>query len=292
MVINPANNLFSLSQLKSNRDLPTIYAVTSGKGGVGKSTISLNIAILLAQLKKNILLIDADVHLGNLDLLLGLRPEYTIADVIMGKQDLKDIIIPGPGGVDILPASSASMDVLSIEEEVLTRLGTAFSQFEHEYDAVLVDTAAGITKDVMSFVHGADKVILVVTPDPASIADAYGMIKLVKRGNIFMPVMMIANMVRNEEEGESLFKKMNLMVQRFLESNIYYGGALLHDPQVGESIRRQRSIVLDSPICKTVNILKLITRNLLKLPEQDAADRVGLFERFKQYRDLTIGEES
>ncbi len=291
-MIKPQNNIFTISNLKSRKDLPVIYVVTSGKGGVGKSNVSLNLSILLAHLKKKILLIDADIHLGNLDLLVGLRPHYTLADVILKDIDLKDIIVKAPGGVDVMPASSASMDVLSMEEDVLSQLAAAFSEFEHEYDTVVVDTAAGITKDVMSFVHGADKVMLVVTPDPASIADAYGMIKVIKRANIFMPVMMIANMVKNEEEGELLYKKMNLMVQRFLESNIYFGGSIPYDDQVQDAVRRQRAYVQEYPISKPANALKLITRNLLKLPAKDAAERIGLFERFKSYRDMIVGEES
>ena len=133
------NNLkrFSLSALKLDKNHPEIFAVTSGKGGVGKSNISVNLALLMSRMKKNVLVIDADIHLGNVDLLMGIRPKYSIADVITGKIELKDVITRGPGGIDILPAGSAVIEMLDLKEKVLQKLDDAFSQFEHKYDTII-----------------------------------------------------------------------------------------------------------------------------------------------------------
>jgi len=233
---------FSLSVLKLDKNHPEIFAVTSGKGGVGKSNISVNLALLMSQIKKNVLIIDADIHLGNVDLLMGIRPKYSIADVITGKIELKDVITRGPGGVDILPAGSAVIEMLDLKGRVLQKLDDAYSQFEHKYDTIIVDTGAGIHNSVMSFVFGADKIILVVTPDPASIADSYGMVKVIRNTNPDTPIIMISNMVDHEENGESMFKKMNLMVQRFLNSSLVYGGSIVKDNLIQYSIQKQKPI--------------------------------------------------
>lgn len=282
-------NGFSLSSLKIDKNLPEILTITSGKGGVGKSSISVNLALLLAQIKKRVLLIDADIHLGNVDLILGIRPKYTIADVISGEVELKDVITQGPGGIDILPAASAVIEMLEAEDKVLSKMAESFSRFQHKYDTVLVDTGAGVHDTVMSFVLGADKIALVVTPDPASIADAYGMVKVIRQTNKDVPIMMISNMVGKEENGESLFKKMNLMVQRFLDSQLIYGGSIVKDELVAQSIQKQRPLALDHPNSIPMNSLKMITRRLLKLPITDMSNRESFFDRFMAYKRVNVG---
>jgi flagellar biosynthesis protein FlhG len=281
-----------LSKLRNDRKIPEIFAVTSGKGGVGKSFLSANIAILLGQLRRKVLLIDADIHLGNVDLMLGLRPKYSIADVLTGKVELRDIIISGPGGIDVMPASSGAMELLEMEDHVLLKLKDAFSQFEHEYDTVIVDTGSGIDKNVMSFVLSADKLILIATHDPASIADAYSMIKVIRQSQATIPILFTANMIKSESEGESLFNKMNLMVHRFLDSKINYGGTVLHTNSIAESIRQQKPIIFEQPNSSAVTTLKMIIRRLLNLPIKDISERAGLFDRIILHRNHNLGEES
>ncbi len=284
-------NILNLSSLKTDKYLPDIVTVTSGKGGVGKTNISVNLAIILKQLKKNVLLIDADINLGNVNLILGIRPKYTIADALVGNIDLENIIVSGPQGIDILPAASAVQDLLEMEDNVIKKLGDAFSRFEHEYDIIVIDTGSGISRNVMSFVLGSDKTIVIVTPDPASITDAYGMIKVIRQYEASMPVMLIVNMVDSEDEGESLYKKMNLMVQRFLNSNILYGGSIFQDSFVSDSIRKQRPLVLEYPNSVSVNALKMIIRKLLRLPHTDINKRKNLFNRFMYSRTMIVGED-
>jgi flagellar biosynthesis protein FlhG len=283
-------NLFTLKNFGNAKSVPDIIAVTSGKGGVGKTMVSVNLSIILKKLKKNVLLLDADLHLGNVDLMLGLRPQYTVADVLLGEKQLHEVIITGPEKLAILPAASAVNELLAIEDDALKMLGEAFSKFQHEYDTIVVDTGAGISASVMSFVLGADKVVVVVTPDPAAIADAYGMIKVIKNNKLDIPVLLVTNMVANYAEGESLFKKMNLMVQRFLGSSIIFGGAIYRDNNIAAAVRNQRPIVLDYPTSVPVNALRVITRNLLQLPRTGAFERTGLFDRIMTTRDIIVGQ--
>lgn len=283
-------NIFALSTLRVSTNRPEIFAITSGKGGVGKTNLSVNLALLLKRLKKNVLLVDADIHLGNVDLLLGIRPTATVAQVMTGEKTLAEIIIKGPTGIDVLPASSAVLDMIEAEDEVIKRIGDSFLGFEHNYDFVVVDTGAGLGKNVMAFSLGADKLIVVVTPDPASIADAYGVIKILLQKVPSLPIMLVTNMVRNDEEGMNLYKKMNLMVQRFLGNKILFGGAIVRDDNVRDAVQHQTPIVLEYPNSQPTNAIKLITRNLLKMPSKDASERVSLFDGLRTNRDAIIGE--
>ncbi len=281
-------NIFSLSGYKSKKHLPEIMAVTSGKGGVGKTTISVNLSILLSQYKKRVLLVDADIHLGNVDFVLGIRPKYTMADVIAGDIDLRDIIIKCPHGIDVLPAASALQDIMEKEEDILKKIFSAFSILGDEYDLIVVDTSAGISECVMSFVLGSDKIIIMVTPDPASIADAYGMIKIIKQSHPAIPIMLITNMVDSSEEGESLYKKMELMVHRFLNSSVIYGGSILKDNLISNSIRQQRPLILNHPNSASANILKIIARRYLQLPDS-GENKASFLDRFLSYQDIIVG---
>ncbi|MFQ6614865.1 MAG: AAA family ATPase, partial [Fidelibacterota bacterium] len=215
--------------IKNNRlnfqSLPhtEILSVTSGKGGVGKTSISVNLAILFKQYRKRVLLVDADVHLGNVDLVLGIRPTLTMSDVILGKKELRETIVSGPGEIDILPASSGVLELLESDETLIKKLNRAFQSFENKYDIILVDTGAGLSPNVLSFVASSNRTLLVVTPDPSSIADAYGMIKVMARIQPDQPVILLTNMVASLEEGKSLFQKLNLMTTRFLNFKLEHG---------------------------------------------------------------------
>jgi len=281
-------SLFALSNLRFDSNRPEIFTITSGKGGVGKTNFSINMALLLKRLKKNVLLVDADIHLGNVDLLLGLRPKLTLSEVLSGEHKLSEIIMKGPTGLDVLPASSAVLDMLELDDKIIKRLSDAFKGFDHSYDIVVVDTGAGIGKSVTSFVFGADKIVVVVTPDPASIADAYGVIKVTTIKSPNTAILMVVNMADSNEEGENIFKKMELMIKRFLDVKIYFGGVILRDSLIRECVQLQSPLIMEYPTSKPSNAMKLATRNLLKLPLQDSSERKSLFDGFRQNRMMEI----
>ncbi|MDP8241019.1 MAG: AAA family ATPase [Candidatus Hatepunaea meridiana] len=280
-----------LSRLQVDKSFPEIIAVTSGKEGVGKSFLSINIAILLGQLKKKILLIDADIHPENINVMLGIRPKYSIADVLNGKVDLRQIIINSHGGIDILLASSAIPELLVMENHSIKKFKDAFSQLENEYDTIIIDTGAGINRNVIPSVLSGDKVILMVTPDPASIADAYGMIKMLRQHQAAMPLIMIINMAISENEGESIFNKMSLMVHRFMDSKINFGGTIMQDNLIVESVRQQIPLTVKNPDSLTVNTIKGIIRKTLSLPAKEVSEQSGFFSGFMLHRNFNIGDE-
>ncbi len=278
----------------SPKDGPQIIAVTSGKGGVGKTNFSVNTALLLSKLNQKVLIIDADIHLGNVDVMFGISPDFTLVDVLKGSKSLKEIIKKTPYGVDFLPATSGVMDIIEGEDNIVMSIAQAFNEFQHEYDIILIDTGAGVSVSTLSFVLGTDKIIVVVTPDPSSISDAYAMIKIINQYQDNAQIMMVANRVRNEETGESLFYKMNLIVNKFLNTSLIFGGSIMDDTQVLASVHAQQPVVIRYPRAKAVINMQLICRRILKLPVRKPLPKEGnYFDKVRErLNNLDLGGKS
>ena len=257
-----------------------IIAVTSGKGGVGKSSLSINMSLMLKQLRKKVLLMDADIHLGNVDLMLGLRSTRTVDEVLNDGVQLDDIIVSGPGELDVLTASSANVKLLQMEDTFLKKLGQAYASIENRYDYVMVDTGAGVANSVLAFLLGADKIVIVVTSDPASIADAYAVIKLIKKASVDIPVIMVPNMMPSYQAGEELYKKLRIMVNKFLKTDIIYVGSMLRHELIARSVKTQKPIVLTQPNASASNNIRMVTKKIMQVPRREALDNNNVFERF------------
>ncbi len=270
----------------SQRSHSEIIAVTSGKGGVGKTSFSANLSIALRQMNRRVLLIDADLHLGNVDIILGARPQKTIADVLQKDAAIEDVIVDGPGQIDILPASSASIELIKLEDVALKKLAEAFSRLRRRYDYIFLDTGAGIARNVITFLLASDKIILLITPDPASIADAYAVIKIVRSVNREVPILLTANMVNTSEEGDILYKKMNLMVQKFLNSKIIFGGSVKKDDIVAASVKHQKPFIIDYPNSVPANAFRLINRRMLQTIASNGKESHNVFERLIENRKI------
>jgi len=262
---------------------PQIIAITSGKGGVGKTNFSVNTALLLSKLNQKVLIIDADIHLGNVDVMFGISPDYTLVDVLKGHKSLKEIIKSTPYGVDFLPATSGVMDIIEGEENVVRSIAQAFNEFQYNYDVILIDTGAGVSISTLSFVLGTNKTIVVVTPDPSSISDAYAMIKIINQYQKEAQIMMVANKVRNDEAGESLFYKMNLIVNKFLNTSLIFGGSIMEDTQVLASVHAQQPVVVRYPKAKAVINMQIICRRILKLSLKESYSKnENYFDRVRE----------
>lgn len=264
--------------------LPEIITVTSGKGGVGKTNLAVNLGITLTQRRQRVLIMDADLHLGKLDVVIGATPRYTLAELVEGTQSLEEIIMHHPSGIDILPATSGDLDLLDADARMLKVLAESFSSIQARYDYLIVDTGAGVSRTVLTMVLGADKVILVVTPEPASISDVYAMIKVIRSKTTSLPLILVPNRLRSLDDGLDLFKKLNLITQKFLKTNLYYGGSLVEDPAIGQAIIRQRPFVIEYPRSQATHNLRLVCQRLLKLPPQDLEYRSNIFDRLRVSR--------
>ena len=219
-----------------------VIAVTGGKGGVGKTSVSINLSVALAQMGRRVALLDADLGLANIDVLLGLSAKHNLENVLAGTHDLKEVMLTGPGGIRIIPASSGTQRMAQLGAAEHAGLIHAFSELAEQIDVLIIDTAAGITDSVVSFVRAANEVLVVVCDEPSSITDAYALIKLLNRDYGLTRFRVLASMTRSPQEGQSLFNKLLQVSERFLDATlqfadgVFQGLAVLFADQRGDPV--------------------------------------------------------
>lgn len=239
----------------------SVIAITGGKGGVGKTSISVNLGIALSLLGQRVALLDADLGLANVDVLLGLKPKENIASVVDGRASLTDVMIEGPAGLFIIPASSGVQEMVSLDVHKRTGLIHAFSEISDLIDVLLIDTAAGISAGVMEFLRASQEVVVVVCNEPTSVTDAYALIKVLHKNYGVDQARVVANMVRSAEEGRTVFSKLQRVADRFLDVNLQYEGHISHDTHVTKAVIKQRAVLDLYPESK-------IGRDFMRLAEK------------------------
>ncbi|BCE01893.1 flagellar biosynthesis protein FlhG [Marinicellulosiphila megalodicopiae] len=249
-----------------NRHPVQVIAVTGGKGGVGKSNVSINVAISLAQQGKRVVLLDADLGLANIDVLLGLTAHHTILDVLEGRCDLDDIMIEGPEGIKIIPAASGAKKMANLTEKEHAGIVHAFSEIGYDIDTLIVDTAAGISTTVVSFVSAAQDVLVVVCDEPTSVTDAYALIKLLAQESKTHHFRILCNMVRTSHEGQQLFNKLLKVTERFLDVTLQFVGSIPFDENVRKSVQRQRAILEAYPRSKASAAYRELGQKIFNWP--------------------------
>lgn len=234
-----------------------VIAVTGGKGGVGKTNVSVNLAASMAGMGKRTLLMDADLGLANVDVLLGLTPKFTLADLVAQRCQLEDVLLEGPDGLMIVPASSGFRHMAELSPAEHVGLVNVFSELQRALDVMVVDTAAGITDSVLTFCQAAQDTVVVVCDEPASITDAYALIKVLSRERGVDRVHVIANMVRDPNEGRKLYEKLARVCERFLgDVALHYLGAVPQDDWLRRAVQRQQAVVKaypGSPSARAIN---------------------------------------
>jgi flagellar biosynthesis protein FlhG len=242
-----------------------VYAVTSGKGGVGKTFISVNLSITLAEAGLRVLLIDADMGLANVDLMTGVAAPHTIEEVIRGDASIFDALVDGPFNLTILSAGSGRGRLHEMGEENTERFRRELLKLENAFDMIFIDTGAGISANVVDFVFMSGEVLVVMTPEPTAFADAYAMVKVVSMEKPDLSVGIIVNMARSEKEAEVIATKFNEIVHRFLDKDIAYRGSITKDSIVSESIMRQIPLANYAAKSAPMHSVRKIARNLLGL---------------------------
>ena len=218
-------------------------AVASGKGGVGKTNVTANLAIAMKKLGKEVLVLDADLGLSNLDVLLNLAPRYNIQHVLSGEKTLNDVIVEGPHGIKILPASSGVQEMTDLDEFQRLRLLEEFESYDGDIDVLLVDTAAGISTNVAFFCIAAQEIIVVTTPEPTALTDAYALIKVLFTGYQEKYFKVLVNNARREADATDVFKKLSAAAEKFLSISLDYLGYIPHDDLVQKAVRRQGAVI-------------------------------------------------
>ncbi|MCG5494049.1 MinD/ParA family protein [Ectothiorhodospira variabilis] len=243
---SPSENQSSASGRRDKPRPVRVIAVSSGKGGVGKTNVSVNLCAAMARAGKHVMLMDADLGLANVDLLLGLQPKRNLSHVLEGQCSLDEVVVEGPNGMLIVPAASGIADMADLGRAQHVGIIHAFSELTHPLDVLVVDTAAGLHDSVTSFCRAAHEVLVVVCDEPASITDAYALIKVLCRDHGVMRFRILANMVRNEQEdeGRSLFRKLVAVCDRFLDDvTLDYVGSIPYDDYLRKAVQRRQSVV-------------------------------------------------
>ena len=220
-----------------------VVAITGGKGGVGKTNVSVNLGVALSRMGRRVTLLDADLGLANVDVLLGLKPRKNLKDVLDGSCGLKDVLVEGPAGLHIVPAASGLQEMVQLGPREHAGLISAFSEIAHRMDVLLIDTAAGISDEVVSFLCAAQEIVLVVCNEPTSITDAYALIKVLNQRYGIERVRVVSNMVRSDEDGTAVFKKLQKVTDRFLDISLIHAGNVSYDDHLRRAVQKQRSVV-------------------------------------------------
>lgn len=240
-------------------------AVTSGKGGVGKTSVVVNLAVALARLRHRVAILDADFGLGNVDVLLGLAPTWHLGHMLAGEKEIEDILVTGPFGVQIVPASSGLRDLAALTDAQWVRLAEGLQRLCQNLDYLLIDTAAGVSNNVVQLLMGAQRVVVVTSLEPSAMVDAYAVIKIVTAADPHKEIAILVNGARDAEEGDLVYRQLDVAATRFLHRGLHYCGHVPQDPAVREAVLMQRPIVdhrPQSPAGRSFRILAARIANL------------------------------
>jgi flagellar biosynthesis protein FlhG len=264
-----------------------VMAVSSGKGGVGKTNSVVNLAIGFTRMGKRVLLLDADLGLGNLDVLLGLAPRYNISHLLSGEKSIDEVLVEGPEGIMILPASSGVHELTDLGTEERIALASHLETLGDTFDIMMIDTGAGISSNVLFFNMSAQEIVVVVTPEPTSITDAYALMKVMFQRHGERRFRLLVNSVRTRKEGMEVFRKISLAAERFLGISVEYLGSVLQDDNVNRSVIRQKAVMELYPQTKASQCYQEIAREICELPVQSGL-KGGMQFFWRQFLNRTI----
>jgi flagellar biosynthesis protein FlhG len=243
--------------------------VTSGKGGVGKTSLVANLAVCLAQAGQKVIILDADLGLANIDVVFGIRPKHNLMDVVNGKMNLDEIMIAGPCGIQIIAGGSGVSELAQLEQEKAERLFNQLKFLEDKTDFLLIDTGAGISDSVISFCQAADQIIVVTTPEPTAMADAYGIIKIISTKRPESYVSILINRADSLEDAAFVQDRLCKVADEFLDFKLHPIGSLPQDRQMHLAVRQQTPLLLFSPMSPAaIEIRKLVSSSFHELPDE------------------------
>lgn len=269
-----AAGIRKMKQIKPVR----VIAIASGKGGVGKTNLSVNLGVAMAKIGRQVALLDADMGLANVDVLLGIRPQFNLSHVLTGEKSLADIMLEGPAGMKVIPASSGIQkmsDLSNVEQGAIIH---AFSEMDDNLDVLIIDTAAGISPSVVNFARASQELIIVVCDEPTSLTDAYAFIKLLNRDYGVNHFHVLCNMVKSMQQGQALFNKLTKVTDSYLDVTLQFSGAIPYDEDLRKSVQKQNAVIEAYPNSKVSKAITDVARRIDNWPIKTKSD--GYLEFF------------
>jgi len=264
-----------------------VISVTSGKGGVGKTNCVVNLAISFARKGKKVLVFDADLGLCNLDVMLGLSPKYNINHVLRGEKKIEDIIVKGPEGIMVIPAASGIQELTNLSAEHRLALTSSMEMLDKDIDIMIIDTGAGISNNVMFFNMAAGEIIVVVTPEPTSLTDAYALMKVLMKKHGEKNFKLLVNTAQGDKEGKNIYSIISLVASRFLNVSLEYLGCVVRDEKVSKAVINQRAVMEMFPDTPASRCIRGISDKLLSMPVE-TSPKGGMQLFWKNMIDMQV----
>ena len=260
-----------------------VITVLSGKGGVGKSVVSVNLAVSLSRAKKKVLLLDTDVGFANADIILGITSPYHLIDVIKGRKTLEEVMVDGPEGVFMIAGGSIIPDLGTLSLEEIDKISRQFSGLEAKMDYIIIDSSAGLSPVILNFIKSSDELVVVTNPEPPAIADAYCITKSIFRHNARAKVNFIINRTVGQKEGQQAAKRLQYSIKKFLNQEVKVLGLIEEDQKVALAVRKQTPFSILYPYCTASKNLQAITLKIIEQKNERNETDKNLFQRILSF---------
>lgn len=271
---------------QNNINNARVLTITSGKGGVGKSNMAVNLAIWFRKMGQRVIILDADFGLANVEVMFGTVPEYNLGDLIFGGKSIREIITRGPMDIGFISGGSGIVDLNNLSKEQIAYLVHSLSLLNDLCDVLIIDTGAGVSDAVLEFVLASPEVIMVTTPEPSSLTDSYSLLKALYKSPKFIRngtnIHLVANKVNSEMEGEAVYTKLNSVVEKFLDGKLHYLGMIPADPILEKAVRNQKMVSVVAPNAKSTKAFEIISQNLITGDDKNRY-RWGITQLFNNF---------
>ncbi len=268
--------------VKKTKPAGRVLAVTSGKGGVGKTSTSVNLAIALAAQGKRVIVLDADLGLANVEVLMGLNSLYNLQHVIDGERRIMQILVKGPGGIQIVPGTSGLAKLADLGAAARQNVLTGLKELQENSDFVIIDTMAGIGQNAVRFAAAADEILLVSTPEPSSIVDAYATVKTIAGIRADAAFRLVVNMVLNQEQAQAVAANLTRVSQQYLGINLGYLGYIVRDPHVSQGVMQTSPFTISFPNAPATRCMHELAGKIIRQRSEADPQKAGFFRRFAQ----------